>query len=105
MVVLVTGIPYLWHGQFVLGLAGTLSPILAVAGGGGIIGGIREGNRTVPTIAIGLALLALSLFWVWWTGWGLILFGYRVPGIVENLVAFAFGMLFGMSQPTHRITS
>lgn len=98
--VLLTGVPAFWKLGWVLGLCGTVSPWVAIAGGGGIAEALRGsvGKGAWVTVIIGIAIVSAALWWPSYVGWRLNLFGLIVPGWLENLVAAFFGFSWGYSK-------
>ena len=95
LTVLVTGVPAIFQTGFMVGLCGTVSPILALIGGGGITGAMREESSKFAAAVFGIILLAGSLFWTWNVGWHINLFGLHISGVTENLAGFVVGLIFG----------
>lgn len=100
LIVMITGVPAFFKLGWGLGLCGTLSPWLALAGGGGIAGAMRGdvGKGAWITVLIGLALIATSIWWVEQVGWHLKLGNHDVLGWIENLTGAVLGFLFGLSK-------
>ena len=100
LTVMITGVPAIFKLGWGLGLCGTLSPWVALAGGGGIAEAARGtvGKGAWITVLIGIALIAASIWWVEHEGWHLNLLGHDVPGWVENFTGAVLGFLFGFSK-------
>ena len=100
LILLFTGVPALIRGEIWLGIAGILSPFLAIAAGGGITTAFRNPDYPSRTIAVllGAALLAASIAWIWWMGWRIKIGPVEVPGPIENLIAFVVGLAFGQRE-------
>lgn len=93
--VLLTGVPAIFRGEFMLGLSGTIAPFLAMIGGGGISANLRERDHPlIRTALTGIAMLGLALFWIYYSGWHVQFGKIDIPGFAWILIAFVIGLLF-----------
>lgn len=93
-----SGVAAIFNIGFWPGLAGTLAPLLALIGGGGITTPGATGFPKLGTILVGSIMLALSIWWLRSQGWQLDLFGFKIAGTVQAVVGFILGLGFGFTD-------
>lgn len=95
VVVLVTSLPAIWHGDYALGFSGLVAPLLCMIAGGAVPDGMRD--RTIPTIGvlvIAAVMIGGSLYWINSTGWKVVAFSSSISGVVLCLVGIVVGWFF-----------
>lgn len=99
IIALFTGVPAVFRGDVMLGLSGTLGPILAMIAGGGITQQKTDHGRvSISVVAFSLILFALSAYWTYRTGWTLRFWSVSVPGPLFGAVGYGLGLLFGRTK-------
>lgn len=101
-IAVISGVSGVFNLGFWPGLAGTLAPLLALIGGGGITSPNAAGYPKLATILVGVVMVAVAIFWLRSQDWQLNLFGLRISGTVEAIVGFALGFGFGLTDRGER---
>ena len=92
---LVIGVPFLFEGEFSIGLRSIICPSLCLYAGAGLKGSLLVGtlNQKIGGISMCIVFIAISYFFYMKEGFGVNIFDYNISGYFWCLIGLVFGWL------------
>ena len=100
VIAIIAGISSIGGTSISVGISGIMAPIIAWFGGSGLRGSFNVGDnkQKITGIIAGIVFLAISLFWINYTGDWKKIFKIEMSGTIWIVIGFLIGLIFSTKK-------
>jgi len=100
VIAIIAGISSIGGTSISVGISGIMAPIIAWFGGSGLRGSFNVGDnkQKITGIIAGIVFLAISLFWINYTGYWIKIFKIEMSGTIWIAIGFLIGLIFSTKK-------
>ena len=100
IITIVAGIAAFGNASIGVIASGILAPLIAWFGGSGLRGSFNVGDNSqkITGFILGAIALAISYFWINYTGYWIQVFGIEMTGVVWIVIGFLVGLIFSTKK-------